>query len=113
MIPNSEEVKVIVADVACGLHPFLEERKHLNGTFKLYSELPFVLDTFHGDKVNIHNGCRCISIIFKHVKECCLPSGPKAKYNPRLKHFEYLRGSNLEAAEYSFKAINKHKSSTK
>ena len=47
------------------------------------------------------------------MKECCLPEGPKAKYNPRMKKFEFLRGSNLEAAEYSFKAINKHKSSTK
>ena len=114
MVPSSEEIKVIVADVACGLHPFLEERKHLNGTFKLYSELTFVLDTFHGDKVIISTFvalCNCI--VIKHVRECCLPSGPNAKYNPRLKQFEYLRGSNLEAAEYSFKAINKHKSSTK
>ena len=47
------------------------------------------------------------------MKECCLPSGPNAKYNPRLKQFEYLRGSNLEAAENSFRAVNKHKSSTK
>ena len=51
MVPKSDEIKVIVADVACGLHPFLEERKHLNETFKLYSEISFVLDTFHGDKV--------------------------------------------------------------
>ena len=51
MNPSREDVKVIVADVACGLHPFLRERKHLNETFKLYSELTFVLDTFHGDKV--------------------------------------------------------------
>ena len=52
MVPKSDELKVIVADVACGLHPFLEERKHLNETFRFYSELTFVLDTFHGDKVN-------------------------------------------------------------
>ena len=47
------------------------------------------------------------------MKESCLPSGPNAKYNPRLKQFDYLRGSNLEAAENSFRAVNKHKSSTK
>ena len=49
--PNQSEVKVIVADVACGLHRYLEERKHQNETFLRYSKLSFMLDTWHGDKV--------------------------------------------------------------
>ena len=48
LVPSSEDTKVIVADIACELHPFLKERKHLNGTFNPYFELSFVLHTFHG-----------------------------------------------------------------
>ena len=50
--PDPTELKVIVADVACGLCPFVMDRKHTNEAFHNFSKLTFVLDTFHGDKVS-------------------------------------------------------------
>ena len=96
--PSEDEIAIVVADVACGLHPFIESRGKQNEIFNKYAKLRYCLDTFHGDN---------------HRKPTCLPSGEEAKYNPRLPAFKDLFGANLEAAENSFRAMNDHKSVTR
>ena len=95
--PKNEELKIIACDVACGLAPFIEERSGNNEVFRNYAEkLLFVLDKFHA---NVHKKPAC-------------GKGPEGKYHPDLEKFRSIRGSNLEACENSFRAINKHKSTT-
>ena len=91
--PKPEDIRCVVADVACGLSKFLDERGTLNETLKKYSELDFVVDSFH---------------VSSHKQKGCEPGG---KYHPNNPKFDYLKGTQFEAAESSFKALNKHKNS--
>ena len=95
--PSPEELKIVACDVSCGLEPFIRERSKKNEVFNNYSsKIDFVLDKFHAEG---------------HRKPECMV-GPAGKYHPDLDKFRKIKGSNLEACEYSFQAINKHKSTT-
>ena len=89
--PNQSEIKCVIADVACGLSKFLDERGKMNETLKKYSELDFVVDSFH---------------VKTHKKKECQPG---EKFHPSHPKFSYLEGTHFEAAETSFVALNKCK----
>ena len=96
IVPSPEEIKVFAYDLGCGFDRFVEKRKDQNQCFKYYSMLTYIVDKFHA------NG---------HKEECCQP-GPKGKYHPDLPCFEYLKGTDLESCENSFRFMNKHKATT-
>ena len=90
-IPNPEDIEIVCCDVACGLHKFLAKRAPHNDVLSQYYNLEYVLDAFHRNK---------------HTEEECMPGG---RFNVRSDKFKYLFGANLEAAESSFKGVNKFK----
>ena len=76
-------MRVIAADVACSLCPFIEARQYKNDVFKEYAKLLYVLDSFHAAS---------------HKKKECQP-GPESKYNPQAEKFKFLNGVNFEKCE--------------
>ena len=97
--PSPSELKGIVYDRACDLHPFLIRlAEEGNEDAARYLELFYMVDIFH---VNKHTQAKCVL-----ENENCI-------YHPHLGKFDYVRGMNTEIAEQSFKEINMFKCSTR
>ena len=93
--PSPDEITGVVMDIACSVHPYLVKKGHDNEVLQKYGNLTWLLDTFHADT---------------HRKPECI-NGPEGVYNPRLPKHSNIFGSRLEAAESSFRQMNKLKSS--
>ena len=96
--PRSEDLKGIVYDRACGLHPFLSRlAKARNEVAFRYEKLDYIVDIFH---------------VEKHTESKCLLERGDCLYHPHLDKFAYVRQMNTEVAEQSFSRINPFKSAT-
>ena len=97
--PSESQIKGIVYDRACDLHPFLCKMS-LNGNeiASRYTQLHFMVDIFH---------------IEKHTMTKCQLNHIDCQYHPKLDKFSFLNGMNTEIAEQSFKKLNAFKCTTR
>ena len=97
--PNVCDLKGIVYDRACELHPFTSRLAN-EGNFAAskYQKLHFIVDIFH---------------VEKHTLSKCILESKDCLYHPHLKKFDFVRKMNTEVAEQSFSRLNPFKYSTR
>ena len=89
----------IVYDRACDLHPFIEKLAREGNQFaKLIVHLLYLVDVFH---------------VEGHTMPKCVLGNAACQYHPHLEKFNHVRGMNTEIAEQSFRYINPFKYITK
>ena len=94
-----QNLRGIVYDRACGLHPFLVRlAREGNKTAEIYSQLHFIVDIFHAEK---------------HEAEKCNINSEQCMYHPHLDKFQFVNAMNTEVAEQSFSKINPFKNTTR
>ena len=97
--PSSEDVRAIVYDRSCDLHPFI---KRLSGggntAAEKFKAFDFMIDGFH---------------VKGHIEPKCNIEDPRCAYHPELEQFSIYKGMNTEIAEQSFNDINEVKYSTR
>jgi len=90
--PNDDQIKTIVYDRACDLHPYLDRlSREGNCVAGKYVHMNFIVDIFHAEK---------------HSLPKCTISSPHCKYHPDLPQFSFLRTTNTEICEQSFHILN-------
>ena len=93
--PSPDEIKGIVYDRACDLHPFLKRlSKEGNHSASIYKQLTHIVDIIHAEK---------------HTQAKYSITSEECKYHPHLLKFNDLRNMNTEVAEQSFSRINPFK----
>ena len=96
---NAEEIKGIVYDRACGLHPFINRLSNEgNISASYYKDLDFIVDIFH---------------VGKHTEAKCNIGKVDCLYHPYLDKFQKVIDMNTEVAEQSFSILNRFKYSTR
>ena len=86
--PKPFDLKGIVYDRACELHPFTARLSN-EGNFAAskYEKLSYIVDIFH---------------VEKHTQLKCVLGTPECLYHPHLPKFTAVREMNSEIAEQSF-----------
>jgi len=94
-IPSTDQIKGIVYDRACDLHPFFKRlSSEGNEIASNYMKLLHMVDIFHAEK---------------HTMPKCVLTSPECKYHPFLDRFEFVGDMNTEVAEQSFNRLNPFK----
>ena len=96
---NSDDIKGIVYDRACELHPFIS-RLSSGGNLNVatFVNIPYIVDIFHAEK---------------HSEPKCTLTHPDCFYHPHLEKFSNVRKMNTEVTEQSFSRINPFKFMTR
>lgn len=93
--PSENDLKGIVYDRSCDLHPFLNcLARENNPVAEIYYNMEFIVDIFHCEK---------------HTQSKCVLTHPDCQYHPHLPKFAHVRNMNTEVAEQSFNRVNPFK----
>ena len=97
--PDANDLKAIVYDRACDLHPFVRRlSSEGNGIADEYSQMDYIVDKFH---------------VEGHTQDKCNLNSRKCEYHPNLEKIKKYTGMNSEIAEQSFNVLNGYKYTTR